>query len=81
MTALITDGELAEQFGIPVEKLHDLRKRNRWPFVRLGRFEIRFTPEQVEQIVALHSEAPAVEVPQVKAPGQTARSAGRRRSA
>lgn len=83
MTPLLTrDTDLAEQFGITVEKLHDLRKLNRWPHVRLGRFDIRFTAEQVAQIVALHSVAPAkaADAP-TTLPGQTSRSAARRRSA
>jgi hypothetical protein len=80
---LVTDAELAEKFRITVERLHTLRRRNHWPFVQLGRFDIRFTEQQVEQIVALHSEAPAkvapTRVPAVT--GQTASSAARRRSA
>ena len=40
-TGLTTDVVLADQFGITVKKLHDLRKRNGWPCVRLGRFDIR----------------------------------------
>lgn len=80
---LITDAQLAEKFGIEVKKLHELRLRHRWPCVKLGRFEIRFTAAQVEQIVAKHSEIPAAAT---KAPasgpvaGQTARSARRSRT-
>jgi len=36
---LTTDAELAERMGISLDKLHQLRKRHRWPCVRLGRFE------------------------------------------
>lgn len=83
MSDLITDTELADRFGIEVKKLHELRKAKGWPCVRLGRFAIRFTTEQVEQIVALHTEAPAKATPrQVPAvAGQTKASAARRRSA
>lgn len=83
---LTTDTQLAEQFGISLEKLHELRKRHHWPHVRLGRFGFRFTDEQIRQIVAQHSaeapgkSGPAVQ-PSVKVAGQTARSAARRRSA
>lgn len=79
---LTTDAELAEQFGLTLERLHTLRRRNRWPFVQLGRFDIRFTDAQVEQIVAMHSEAPAKSEPKVTPAitGQTTTSARRRRA-
>jgi hypothetical protein len=82
---LITDAQLAEQFGISVEKLHDLRHRHRWPCVKLGRFEVRFTEAQVEQIVAKHTETPATTSTATTASrpavsGQTARSARRSRA-
>ena len=48
---LITDVQLADDFGIEVEELHRLRARHHWPFVRFGRYEIRFTEEQVAEIV------------------------------
>ena len=54
---LITDIELAERFGIAVKKLHDLRRARNWPCTRLGRFDIRFTELQVEQIIAIQSES------------------------
>jgi hypothetical protein len=75
---LTTDAALAEQFGITLTKLHELRKRNHWPHVRLGRFDIRFTDQQVEQIVAAQSVTPE----QGKQPesGLTQRSASRRRA-
>lgn len=74
---LTTPETLAETFGITAEKLHELRKRHHWPHVRLGRFEIRFTDAQVEQIVAMHSEAPKKQAAPLKVAGQTARSASR----
>lgn len=79
---LISDTDLAERFRIDVAKLHELRKRHHWPHVKLGRFEVRFTEAQVEQIVERHAVTPAepVTFAQVVA-GQTKRSAGRRRSA
>lgn len=84
---LISDAELAERFGITVAKLHELRKRHHWPHVKLGRFEVRFTEDQVEQIVDRHAVTPAAPVPFAEAvagtslAGQTKRSASRRRSA
>lgn len=79
---LMSDVELAEQFGITVEKLHDLRVRKNWPCVRLGRFEYRFTETQIEQIVAQHTQAPAKKSAPAKPaviPGQTPRSKARSR--
>lgn len=76
---LTTEPQLAEQFGLTVEKVAELRRRHRWPHVRLGRFDIRYTDAQVEQIVAMHSEAPK-RTSAIKGggiPGQTARSAAR----
>lgn len=55
---LVSDQDLAKQFDISVSKLHDLRKKHQWPHVRLGRFEIRFTEQQVETIVRSMSVAP-----------------------
>jgi hypothetical protein len=79
---LTSADDLAAQFGVTIEKLHDLRKRYHWPCVHLGRFDIRFTEAQIEQIVAMHSEAPKPrEQAAAPAAGLTARSAARRRSA
>jgi len=77
---LTTAAELAEQFGITVERLHELRRARSWPHVRFSRFDFRFTAEQVEQIIAMQSVTPERSAPAAAAiPGQTARS--RRRSA
>jgi hypothetical protein len=75
---LTTDVDLAADFDITVEELHRLRKKHGWPFVPFGRFKIRFTDEQIEQIVATQSVVPEAKEP---AAGLTARSASRRRSA
>lgn len=73
---LTTDVELAALFEIPVEKLHELRKRHGWPHVRLGRFGFRFTDEQIREIVASQTVAGS---PALKgtAAGLTSRSARR----
>lgn len=83
MTELITDAELAEDvFKIDVERLHVLRKRYGWPCTRLGRFDIRFTQEQVDQILAIHAETPErPTAAPVRIAGQTAASVARRRRA
>lgn len=52
---LITMEELAEAFQIPVEELEVLRRRHRWPHVKVGRRNVRFTPGQVEEIIAMHT--------------------------
>jgi hypothetical protein len=56
---LTSEAELAEAFGMPIEKLRDLRQRKHWPHVRLSRFDIRFTDAQVAEIVASHTVKPA----------------------
>jgi lipoate-protein ligase A len=56
MTDLVTSAALAERFEISEKKLHELRRAKNWPCVRLGRFDIRFTEQQVEQIIAIQSE-------------------------
>lgn len=73
---LTTEDELADDFRMSVERLRELRKRYRWPHVRLGRFEVRFTEAQVEQIVAQRTTKPT-EASRTAVPGQTKRSAGR----
>ena len=80
---LTTDVELAHQLGLSLEQLHRLRRRRSWPCVRLGRFEIRFTDAQIEEILAIHSgplsgRSTALAKPAVA--GQTNLSAVRRRS-
>lgn len=78
---LTTEAQLADQFGIAVEKVADLRRRHRWPHVRLGRFDIRYTDEQVADIVRLHTEKVATPAtPDLKVSGQTARSASSKRA-
>lgn len=74
---LTTAADLAEQFGIPESKFHELRRAKQWPCVRFGRFDIRFTDEQVEQIVAMQSVKPDTRNPRPALPGQTQRSARR----
>ena len=81
MSSLHTAAEVAEEFGITEKDLHKLRNQHGWPCVKLGRFNVRFTDEQVEQIVAQMTVAPEKTKGPAKVPGQTARSASRKRSA
>lgn len=79
---LTTEANLAAEWGLPTEKVAELRRKHRWPHVRLGRFDVRYTDEQVADIVRLHSERVTTPPsPDLKVTGQTARSAARRRSA
>lgn len=77
---LITEEELAvEVLRLEsAEKAAHLRRKHRWPCVRLGRFDIRYTEDQVAAIVAMQTVKPSkVESPAVSIGGQTKRSAAR----
>jgi hypothetical protein len=75
---LKTHVDLATLLNMPLSTVIELRKREAWPCVRLGR-SVRFTDEQINQIVATHTVADAPAKPTAIA-GQTARSARRRAS-
>lgn len=80
MSALITEAQLADDFGISREKAAELRRKRKWPHVKLGRFEVRYTQAQVAAIVAMQTATPEKSTPvEPVIAGQTARS--RRRSA
>lgn len=75
---LTTPAELAEILKATEEQVLRWRRDHRWPSFKVGK-TIRFTPEQVEQIIASHSETPerpAVDLDSVLE-GQTKRSARR----
>lgn len=79
--SLMTEAELAADFGIDEQKAAELRRKHDWPHVRLSRFDVRYTEEQVRQIVDSHSHrasAPAA-APTGPIAGQSAKSAARRR--
>ncbi|MFT3871099.1 MAG: helix-turn-helix domain-containing protein [Nocardioides sp.] len=73
---LLTAADLAELLGAPESTVMEWCRTYRWPHVRLGR-RFRWTPEQVEQIVAAH--VVVGEKPDTS--GRTARAMQRRRSA
>lgn len=79
---LSTEADLARLFHIEEPRVAELRRKHGWPHVRLGRFDVRYTESQVEQIVALHTELPVkVEsAPGTRIAGQTPRSAARKRA-
>jgi hypothetical protein len=75
---LTTAADLADQLGIDEAKLHELRLRKRWPHLKLGRSDVRFTDAQIEEILAIQSARPGVTAaPRRKAAGLTARSSAR----
>lgn len=76
MSRLITEAALAEDFGLTPEKIAELRRRHQWPHVRLGRFDVRYTAEQVAAIVAMETVKPAP-IKAAGLSGQTSRSARR----
>jgi hypothetical protein len=74
---LLTPDELGELFGVNGETIQNWRRRNGWPCVKVG-LTVRFTPEQVKQIITQQTVTPRV--PGKLAgplPGQTKRSAAR----
>ncbi|MBO9523145.1 MAG: hypothetical protein J7518_16555 [Nocardioidaceae bacterium] len=79
---LTTEAELAENvLHIDPARAADLRRQKGWPHVRLGRFDVRYTDEQVRTIVEMHTRLPeaTTDAKVTGLPGQTGRS--KRRSA
>lgn len=64
---LTRESDLAEQLDKPVDWIAKRRRRDRWPHVRLGRFDVRYTDTQIEEIVAQYVVAP--KVPEASAAG------------
>lgn len=79
---LTTESQLAaDVLKLSEKRTAELRLKHQWPHVRLGRFDIRYTEAQVEQIVAMQTVvAKAAPSPTAKIPGQTARSASRKKA-
>ncbi|WP_459982631.1 hypothetical protein [Nocardioides sp. AN3] len=79
---LTREADLAAELGWTAEKIANRRRRHRWPHVRLGRFDVRYTDAQIEEIVARYVVAPPKAAPTSMvglADGLTAR--GKRRYA
>ena len=75
---LITPAEMAGRFdGVAVSTILEWNRKYAWPFVRVGH-SIRWTEDQYTEIIRRQSVAPTAAK---GLPGQTARSAGRKRSA
>lgn len=76
---LITEAQLADLLTLPIERVAEMRRREAWPHIRLGRFDVRYTDRQIEQIIALHTieATPSQVVARRLQRGQTARSVAR----
>lgn len=74
--SLITPAELAAILRIDESEIEPLRRRHRWAHVKVGRFNVRFTEEQVALIVASHTQGGATPA-SVGRSGQSARSKAR----
>lgn len=74
---LYTLTELAEDLQIPEIEAEALRRRHRWPHVKVGRRNVRFTETQVAAIIAQHTVSSIPQRPTAIDNGQTARSAKR----
>jgi hypothetical protein len=57
-TALRTESALADLLDVTPEKAAELRRRHKWAHVRLGRFDVRYTDTQVEQVIASMTVTP-----------------------
>lgn len=73
---LHTEEAVAELFGLTPAKVADLRVRQTWPHVRLTRFDVRYTDDQLAEIIRLRSVA-GEKAPSGTGKGLTARSARR----
>lgn len=52
--ANLTHSDVAERLNLPLSTTVELRKREGWPHHRFGK-AIRFTEEQVAEIIAAHA--------------------------
>jgi hypothetical protein len=78
---LRTETELANLLAINPAKVADLRRRHNWPHIRLGRFDVRYTDAQVEQVLAIESVTPKrSDAEAALASGQSKRSAAKKAS-
>lgn len=71
---LVTLAELANDLQIPETEAESLRRRHRWPHVKVGRRNIRFTETQVAAIIRQHTVDAAPVTTGSLTDGQTARS-------
>lgn len=78
MSEYTTPAELAEKLGVTEAKVLEWRRQHAWPSLKIGK-TIRFTAEQVEQIIARHTSTPkhTTAATPILIDGQTKRSAAR----
>lgn len=55
MSTLLTEADLADQLKVTLAEAVALRRKHHWDHVKLGRFTIRYTALQAEQIIARHT--------------------------
>lgn len=78
MTAeLLNAAEVAEYLGISAEQVQKRTRTEGWPCIKFSRKTIRYRPDHIEAIIAMHERQGTPLSPGV--PGQTERS--RQRSA
>lgn len=53
---LLSPEQLADELGLTVTQVKDYTREHDWPCVRFSLKTVRYTPEQVEQIIAAHTE-------------------------
>lgn len=70
-TKLIKDARLAEFLDMPVRRLQEIRLREDWPHIKVGR-TYRYGPEEVVEIIRRHRHKGAA--PLVGLPDQTEES-------
>jgi hypothetical protein len=58
MEHLLTPADMAKMMSIREERVHEFRRRHAWPCVRVSRKEVRFTVEQVREIIERHTQQP-----------------------
>lgn len=74
---IYTPEDVAEILAIDVDEVERLRRRHKWPHMKAGRFNIRYTEQDMEVIVA--SLAATYSSRKKKSDrGQTSRSRARR---
>lgn len=77
---LLTPAQLGERLHLSEDQVLRLRRIHNWPCVQFNRKSVRFTEEQVAQIIDRHAAdpKPAEEISLPAIAGQTKRSARRR---
>lgn len=59
---LIHESDLAEILDKPIEWVASHRRKDHWPHINFGRFDKRYTDQQIAQILAMYEVAPKTKV-------------------